>query len=292
MAIFAVVRAVHLASLMTVFGACAYILLLRSQAHTEIAAPGLRVFFASAATLALVTAIAGLGFVAGQMSGDWRGAFDPGALEAVITDTRFGQVFLGRIVGLIVLLVAWVFGSRSQIPLSMLLAAMLLGALALTSHAAASGGDASGIVRAANDMIHLLTGGFWLGGLLVLSALMRQHRNEPAKLLGPIRIFSTWGMYVVVILVVTGIANAFSILPINALSPPRGNYVELLLTKVGIASVMIVLAAVNRWHFAPALSEGGEARAPLSLSRSIGVEVALGLAVVCIAGYLGVMPPR
>lgn len=289
-AIFAVVRAVHLASLMTVFGAGAYSLLLRNRASGEIAPPDLRVFFASAAALALVTAIAGLGFVAGQMSGDWRSAFDAAALGAVLTDTRFGQLFLGRIVGLIVLLILWVFRGPSRIPLSVLIAALLLGALALTSHAAASG-NAFGIVRAANDMVHLLAGGFWLGGLLVLSTLMRQHRTEPAKLLGPIRIFSIWGTYVVAILVVTGIANAASILPIAALSPPRGNYVELLLTKIGIASVMIALAAMNRWRFAPALF-GGEAVGRRYLARSIGLEIALGLAVICLAGFLGLMSPR
>lgn len=291
-AIFALVRGVQLASLMAVFGAGAYLVLLRRQAATEIPLSGLGAFFTTAATLGLITAIAGLGFVAGQMSGDWRSAFDTGALATVITDTRFGHVFLARVIGLTILLLIWILGRPPRILISTALAALLLGALALTSHAAASGAPgASDLARAGNDMVHLLAGGFWLGGLVVLSTLMWRHGNAPTNLVEPVHIFSVWGTYVVVILVLSGVVNAASILPVATLSRPISAYVALLIAKVGVASVMIVLAAVNRWRFAPALY-GGEVRARQFLALGIGVEIVLGFAVVCIAGYLGHMPPR
>lgn len=99
-ALFAAVRAIHFASLMAIFGASAYLALLRSQLHIEMAAPAVRILFVSAATLAFFTAGVWLCLVAGQMSGDWHKALDPATLEAVATGTRFGEVFLGRLAGL------------------------------------------------------------------------------------------------------------------------------------------------------------------------------------------------
>jgi putative copper resistance protein D len=288
-AFFAAVRAIHFASLMAIFGAGAFLALLRSRLHIEVSAIAARILFATAATLALITAVAWLGLVAGQMSGDWHYALDPAALTAVVTGTRFGQVFLWRVGGLAVLWIACILKTPSQNLLPALLAAALLGALGLTSHAAASSGE-FGIVRAGNDAVHLLAGGFWLGGLLVLAMLMWRHREAPAALLGPLQLFSAWGTYAIAALVVTGVTNAASILPVAAVSV-RSFYARVLLSKVAIASVMIALAAVNRWRLVPAL-RSGEPGAPHDLARSIGAEIALGATVIAIAAWLGLMPPR
>lgn len=288
-ALFAAVRAIHFASLMAVCGAGAFLALLRSRLHMEVNTIAARILFASAATLALITAVAWLGLVAGQMSGDWRSALDPAALATVVTGTRFGQVFLWRIGGLAVLWIACILKTPSQNLLPALLAAVLLGALGLTSHAAASGSE-FGIVRAGNDAAHLLAGGFWLGGLLVLAMLMWRHRNAPAVLVGPLQLFSAWGTYAIAALVVTGVTNAASILPAAAISV-RGAYARALLSKVSIALVMIALAAVNRWRLVPAL-RGGEPGAPHALARSVGAEIALAAVVIAIAAWLGLMPPR
>jgi putative copper resistance protein D len=71
----------------------------------------------------------------------------------------------------------------------------------------------------------------------------------------------------------------------------HNSYFELLLVKVALASVMIGLAALNRWRFAPALRSGGE-RAMPRLSASVGSETALGFTIVAIVGLLGVMAPH
>ena len=288
-AIFAAVRAIHFASLMAIFGAGAFLALLRTRLYVAVSTIAARIMFATAGTLALITAVAWLGLVAGQMSGDWHGALDPAALAAVVTGTRFGQVFLWRIGGLAVLWIGCILKTPAQNLLPTLLAAVLLGALGLTSHAAASSGE-FGIVRAGNDATHLLAGGFWLGGLLVLAMLMARHRDAPAALLGLLELFSAWGTYAIAALVVSGITNAASILPVSALSM-HSAYARVLLAKVAIASVMIALAAVNRWRFVPDLRRG-EPGAPHDLARSVGVEIALGAAVVSIAAWLGLMPPR
>jgi putative copper resistance protein D len=255
---FATIRAIHFASLMSMFGAGAYLTLLRRRWHLDISATGLRLLFLGGASLAFVTAIVWLCLVAGQMSGDWSQALNPASIGAVASSTRFGQVFLVRLVGLVALWLICFRKGPSQNLLPVVLAALLLGSLGLTSHTAASSG-ALAAGRAANDAVHLLAGGFWVGGLIVLAMLMRRHRHNGAVLLEPLRLFSDWGMIVVAALVITGLINALSILPVSV-GTLRDAYAKVLLAKVALASVMIALAMLNRWGVTPSM-RGGDSKA-------------------------------
>ena len=286
---FAAVRALHFASLMAIFGAGSYLALLKSRLQLELPAAAVWPLFTGAAALAFVTAIVWFAFVAGQMSGDWHEALDPAALQTVAIHTRFGTIFLLRICGLVPLLMLCVLRKSSQNLIRVLIAALLLAALAVTSHAAASGAKFP-LLRAANDCIHLLAGGFWIGGLLVLITLMRRERHQPRALLAPLRLFSVWGTYAVAALVVSGVINAVMIVPAAAIAA-ASPYVSVLTAKILVASVMIALAIVNRWTLAPALRVD-----PLptnrALSRSVSAEIGLGAIVITIVGFLGLMPPH
>ena len=288
-ALLAAARAIHFASLMAIFGGSTYTALLRREGFWESPPKGTRVLFASAATLAIVTGILWFGLIAGQMSGSWQGSLDPATLEAAATATRFGHIFLGRFIGLLALWFVCTLGMRSQSLGISILAGLLLASLGPISHAAATGDDIAN-VGTINDAAHLLTAGFWLGGLVVLAMFLRRHWADPRSLLGALRLFSIVGTPAVAVLVLTGLINAVSILPVSEMSP-RNSYFDLLLVKIGLASVMIGLAALNRWHFAPALRTGGK-RAMRQLATSVGSEIVLGLAVLAIAGLLGLMPPH
>jgi copper resistance protein D len=214
---------------------------------------------------------------------------DPGTLQLAASATRFGQIFLGRFVGLVAL---WFFCIVRTKPHGLgfsVLAGFLLALLAPISHAAAAGGDIA-IMGAASDAAHLLTAGFWVGGLMILATLVPRSGGNPRTLLGPLRLFSIWGSFVVALLVLTGLINAISVLPASAMSF-RNAYFDLLSVKVGLALAMVALAALNRWQLAPALRNGGS-RAVGHLAASISAEVALGLTIVGIAGYLGVTAPH
>jgi putative copper resistance protein D len=288
-AFLAAARAIHFGSLMTIFGGSAYGALLRRAGLGGPPRKSVRVLFVIAASLAFVSGIVWLCLIAGQMSGDWRGSLDPSILRLAATGTRFGRIFLARLAGLAALWVLCVLGIRSEAAAVPVVSGLLLASLAPVSHAAAMGSDVA-IVGAANDAVHLLTAGFWVGGLLILAMLIPRHWAEPAALLGPLRIFSIWGSFVVALLVLTGLINAASILPIAALSP-RNPYFDLLVAKVGLASVMIGLAALNRWRFAPALRGCGE-KARQHLAVSVGGEIVLGFTVIAIAGLLGLTAPH
>lgn len=288
-ALLAAARAIHFASLMAIFGGSTYSVLLLRAGLWGSAAQATRILFVTAATLAVFSGIIWFCLIAGQMSGSWRGSLDPAILQLAAFDTRFGQIFLGRFIGLAALWLTCALGMRPHGLSIVILAGLLLGSLGPISHAAATGGDIA-IIGAVNDAAHLVTAGFWLGGLVVLAMVVRRHCADTVPLLGALRLFSIWGTGVVALLVVTGLINAISILPISEMS--LGNsYFDLLLVKVGLASVMIGLAALNRWHFAPALRNGGE-RALRNLGCSVGTEIALGFTVVALAGLLGLTAPH
>ena len=288
-ALLAVARAVHFASLMAIFGGSTYALLLRRAGLREPSAKSERASLAIAATLAVISAVTWFCLIAGQMSGDWRASIDPATLQLMASATRFGEIFVGRFIGLAVLWFMCVSRAPHQLSISTL-GGLLLVSLAPISHAAAAAGGDIAILGATNDAAHLLTAGFWLGGLIVLAMSVPLYRGNPIGLLGPLRLFSAWGTFVVALLVVTGLVNAVSILPLSMMSIHNA-YFRLLSVKVGFALAMVALAALNRWRFAPALQTDG-ARAGRHLAGSISMEIAFGISIVAIAGFLGVTAPH
>ena len=288
-ALLAAVRAVHLASLMSIFGASAYSMLLRRAGFREPPVRSTRIFLVVAATLALVSNVAWLSLVAGQMSGSWANSTDPSTLEMAASATRFGRIYVARLAGLAVL---WciIILKTPRPRLTSIVAGLLLASLAPVSHAAAAAGGEVAILGAANDALHLLTAGFWIGGLTILAMLIPQLWRSPKELLGPLRIFSVWGTLVVVLLVATGLINAASILPAPSMFGESA-YFGLLVVKVALASTMIALAALNRWRFAPAIrnERAGSVR---NLARSVRLELVIGITVIGIAASLGLVSPH
>ncbi len=288
-ALLAAARAIHFASLMAIFGGSAYALLLRRAGLGALPPERTRVLLTAAATLAILSGIVWFCLIAGQMSGSWQGSFDPATIGLAATATRFGHIFLVRFAGLAALCSMCALGTRSPGAFLPILAGLLLASLGPVSHAAATGSDIVSI-GALSDAAHLLTAGFWLGGLVLLAMLLRRHWADRASLLGALRLFSIWGTPTVAVLVISGLVNVISILPASEMSL-RNAYFDLLLVKVGLALVMIGLAALNRWRFGPALRTSGE-RAVSRLAASIGSEIVLGLAIVSIVGLLGLMSPH
>lgn len=288
-ALLAAARAIHFASLMAIFGGSTFALLLRRRGLGGSQLKSTGVLFTIAATLAIVSGIVWFCLIAGQMSGSWQGALDPNVIELAANATRFGQIFLARFAGLVLLWTMCALGLRWQRLAVPILAGLLLVSLGPVSHAAATGIDIVS-VGAISDAAHLLTAGFWLGGLIILAMFLQQHWADRERPLGALRLFSIWGTRAVAVLVFTGLINAISILPVSEMSLQQ-SYFDLLAVKVGLASVMVGLAALNRWRFVPAMRTGGK-EATRRLTLSVGGEIILGLVVVSIAGLLGLMAPH
>src|SRR6185312_9431633 len=194
------------------------------------------------------------------------------------TDTLFGQFFLGRIAAL--LGIGLLLALRRGKSLIVLLSALALLLPAATSHAAAASPAGFAAIGAITDAVHLLTAGFWIGGLAVLLLLFR--RAEPNMLLA-LSLFSDWAMVAVLLLVMTGLINGASIL-LGQEGKASLLYLAALGVKLVLVAGMIGLAVVNRFRLMPKDQE-------TPIARHAAMELTAGLVVVLVAGLLGQLQP-
>ena len=286
-------RFVHDASTLMLFGACLY----RAVLARSWPVPGLdhldrqlRRPLLIAALLALASAAALLLLVAGSMGEGWQDTIDPATVTAVLTATSFGQVWRWRL-GLALVLVLSVLlrcGRASGTTLG--LAAVLLASLALTGHAVRESGSA-GLLHRADDALHLLAAGAWLGGLLPLALLLRDAKGQAAGegVVVALRRFSGLGYVAVALVLVTGTLNA-AFLVGSAAALTGTLYGRVLLAKLALVAVMLGLALRNRFVLLP--REPADRTGSLRrLEHSVVVEIGVGAAILAVVSLLGTLPP-
>ena len=285
--LFAVTRALHFFSAMTLFGASAFGLLLRSRLQRGTGLP--RSFLALCAAVALLTTLLTLGFVADQMTGTADAIFDPALWGAVARDTLYGELALVRAaLFLMFLLCVWLRPDWT------LRAGTILGGAALvllgpTSHASRSVASQYVFLLAANDSVHLLAGGFWLGALVALLPATLAKPHDIPELLTRLRLFSVWGMAAVGVLVLAGTANAVAILDIQGMRWSE-TYLDWLAIKLVLAAVMIALALTNRFGLMPAIAKG-EKEAAENLRWTLFAELSCAALILLAVGILGLTAP-
>lgn len=219
-----------------------------------------------------------------------------GGIGKVLTDTRFGQISIVRVVLAILLAVnaGWTestaaHAGRRFVPA--ILAIGLLTSLAWIGHAGATPG-AAGQFHLAADALHLMAAGLWIGGLPPLAMLLACARRSKTPgcagiITTAVRRFSLLGIVCVSGLLATGIVNTVSLVgSIDSLL--RTDYGQLLLMKIGLFVAIIGIAAVNRFHLTPRLAM---ADAIGHLQRNSLAETALALAILVFVSALGTMPP-
>jgi putative copper resistance protein D len=204
------------------------------------------------------------------------GTLDVQAIIQTITATLFGQLFGLRMAALAALALVLKRGAR----LAVLLGLLALSLPAATSHAAAASPAGFTAIGGSLDAIHLITAGFWIGGLAVLLQLHR--RGEPNILLA-LSLFSEWAMIAVLLLVMTGLINAASIL-LGDTGAPSPVYLGVLATKLVLAAGMLGLAAMNRFRLMPQSRDQ-------TIARNAALELGAGVTVVLLAGVLGQLQP-
>lgn len=279
---FALIRALHFASLMGVFGASA---LLAQARRTGIDVARFRVALFMGSVVALVTAVLWLFFVSAEMGGG--GKFGLHVTYLVLRGTYFGDSFVQRAWLLVALCGLCLL--RDVQAVKAVIAGAALALLGWTSHAAAAGNPRYDDLRAGIDALHLLAAGFWLGGLVVLvPQVLAKPRNIP-RLTALLRLFSRWGAVSVAVLIVAGTLNAVAILDVPGMRW-SGTYVTLLAIKIVLAAVMVALALTNRFGVLPGL-ERGEAEASETIPLTVLAELGAALLIVLIVGFLGLEPP-
>lgn len=156
--------------------------------------------------------------------------------------------------------------------------------LAMTGHAATAPPEV--LMRPA-IFLHGLGVTFWIGALAPLVALVSK---SPAAALPIVNRFSRIAMPVVAILALTGLTLAIVQLEkLSALIETR--YGLILSIKLALVTLLLALAALNRFRLTPALVE--DRKAAVALKRSILLECVIALVILAVvAGWRFAPPPR
>jgi putative copper resistance protein D len=277
--VYAVVRALHFASLMGLFGAAALLFQMPATG------PAFRKAFLWAAWMAPACALVCLCFAAGEMTGDAASIADPKTIWSVATTTFYGHVFIARFALLIGLGVLCLRDGRYVAKAAV--SGVALALISLTSHAAASG--EAFVLHAVVDALHLLTAGFWVGGLVVLAREVLASPRDMPRLVGLLRTFSRWGAPSVAVLLAAGTANGVFILGAPGMQW-SASYVVLLAGKIVLAAVMVALALTNRLGVLPGL-ERGDRESDETIPLTVIAELSCAVAILAIVGFLGVISP-
>jgi copper resistance protein D len=276
----AIARAAYFIATMLLFGGLAMRQLMRARLP-HIAKVQLPVLFRTSLVVAAAAAVAWFALASAQMAGDANAALNPAVWKAAL-GTLFGMGFAARVAGL--LLASAALAMSRDVP-AILMTGVALMTPALSSHAAASSPAQFTAIGITVDALHLLTAGFWIGGLALLAALFAR-KIPKADMLLVLDLFSEWAMIAVLLLVMSGLINSALVL-LGEPGKIAPLYLGVLAGKLACVAAMLALAAMNRFRLMPDFSAGAQLR----LGRNVGVELGLGVFVAALAGLLGQLAP-
>ncbi|WP_454856026.1 copper homeostasis membrane protein CopD [Rhizobium binxianense] len=271
------------------WGACAYLRVLVPEDLRRETWARLGVLRKIAVACVAATTVAMLPLRAAIIGNGWRDALDPGTLSAVLLETTVGTAWLCQAAAAVLLLGAGILPGRFHMAATASASALVLASLAVTGHAAMNGGWL-GIAHQANDIVHLLAGGAWIGALLpvllILPHLKDRQRGSQART-ALIR-FSTAGHVAVALVILSGVANMLLILDGLPTNWTFG-YQRLLALKIRLVAAMTAIAVVNRYVFVPRMSRS--AGSPRALACGTVAEIVLALAVIGLVAWFGMLEP-
>jgi putative copper resistance protein D len=280
-------RFIHFTALMVLLGSTIACSLLAPQAFKPVLIRRLKWLWHSAVWMIMLSAILLLCAQAGIMGSGWRDAINPQIWLAVL-GTSFGSVWLWQILLSVVTVAVLLLKPRTLQSMLLILAAAQLILLAGVGHAAMREGFVGGIQRM-NHAVHLLSAGWWVGGLLPLLMCMRMARKprwQKAAITAMMR-FSRYGHMAVAAVLLSGLVNSLMILGWSL--PMESNYVRLLGVKVVFVAVMVIIALYNRYFLVPRFN-----RAPTATKQFIQLtwlEVILSVLVLLAVSVFATWEP-
>ncbi|PST22992.1 copper resistance protein CopD [Rhizobium sp. JAB6] len=283
-------RFLHDASLMLLWGACAYLSLLVPRALADTVWRMVAKPFLLIAAIAVLTVLAVLPVTTANIGNGWSDALDAGMIHDVIFKTTVGAAWQAQALAAIVMAGALLLPEKRCRYGLTLGAGLGLASLSLTGHASMLEGWLKQVHRA-NDILHVLAGGGWLGALVpLLSTLRLLGRPEcRAEAQLALRRFSNAGHVAVALVIVSGIVNTLLILkrlPTDWSSP----YQMLLAVKIALVAVMAVLAIINRYVFVPWIGRNHD-RALLALRLGSVAEIVIAIVVIALVAVFGMLEP-
>ncbi|MGY5800720.1 copper homeostasis membrane protein CopD [Rhizobium sp. LEGMi12c] len=283
-------RFLHDASLMLLWGACAYLSLLAPRILADTVWRMVARPFLLIAEIAVFTVLAALPVATANIGSGWSDALDVGMIHDVVFETTIGVAWQAQALAAIVIVCALLLPESWRRHGLALGAGLGLASLSLTGHASMLEGWVQQAHRA-NDVLHVLAGGGWLGALVplltILRLLGRPECRAEAQL--ALRRFSNAGHVAVALVILSGIVNTLLILkhlPTDWSSP----YQMLLAIKIALVAVMAVLAIVNRYVFVPWIGRK-PVRALLALRLGSITEIVISIVVIGLVAVFGMLEP-
>lgn len=234
--------------------------------------------------------VAGLVLMTRAMSGETQLAALWPHLQMMLLETDVGLAWALRMTALAIVVI------RPGLWPASLAGAIALASLAWSGHGAMDEGWLR-FWHVLSDILHLLAAGAWLGALLAL-VLMVSGRIGDTRLrliADAVKRFEWVGALIVLTVSVTGVMNYLFIVGPRLDGVLFGTYGLLLAIKVLAFAVMLVLAALNRFHLGPSLQQslrdGQHLIAANALRRSVVMELALALLIVALVAWLGTLSP-
>jgi len=288
-------RATQYAAAAIVLGLPAFMLYGRA-ALAGVETPWGRALIRPAAAVLLMATLAALVAQTAVMAGSLSEAVRLETLGFMITGTAIGAAYAARAaLALLVLLLTLALRPDRGLWASLIAPAVLVAAsFAWTGH----GGATEGAWRWPHlvaDVVHAIAALIWIGALAAFVALARRRRGGDAPVDGlaaALTGFAGVGTLAVTALVLSGLINTWVLVGPDALPALLSSQWGLLLTaKLTAFAGMLGLAALHRFRLAPALSAAATSTRLSRLRRSLAVEFALGLVVLCLVAAMGLFPP-
>ncbi|HKF96825.1 MAG TPA: CopD family protein [Steroidobacteraceae bacterium] len=239
--------------------------------------PALRRIGIFSALLAAIVLVAQYALEAARMGGEIGGALDP-ALQEMVLRSGSSVTLSWRVLGLFLIVAGLRRRGVEHTLTGVIGVVILLASFTFVGHTANS---AQRWLLSPVLLAHLCVVAFWFGALVPLY-LVSAH--EPAETSARVvERFSARALWLVPGLFAAGIVLAAGLLPdLAALRRPYG---LLLLAKVSGFCALMLLAALNRWRFGPAL-RSGEAAAGRRFRSVVAAEYALIVAVLCVTAVM------
>ncbi|CAK7057588.1 copper homeostasis membrane protein CopD [Providencia sp.] len=246
---------------------------------------------------AIITSLTTFGWLlaqAGLMGDGWEDSIDWAIWQGVL-GTSFGQIWRWQLLfAVILLLVLCIKSIKLRLNLVLLLSIVLLGLHAFIGHAAMTDG-VIGAFHRINQFIHLISAAYWFGGLwpFLICIQFLRHKQElvqgmDKQIISTMRLFSKIGHVAVVLVILTGVISAITILPEWPLAFSVSEYQSLLWFKIILVLGMVMLALINRYYIVPGLKHRGRLN---YLIINSWVELLLGtMAILAVAIFATYQP--
>ncbi|QBZ91522.1 copper resistance D family protein [Pseudomonas viciae] len=235
--------------------------------------------------------------MARAMSGiaDWAELWQH--IEMMVFETDVGWSWNLRIAALVLAGFAVMLNKRwpsASLALVLLGGAVALATLAWAGHGAMDEGERRNW-HFITDFLHLWAAGGWVGALAAFALLLHQAEPRLPVLARTLTGFETAGAVMVLVVGVTGVVNYLFIVGPNIEGLLDSTYGQLLALKLVLFAVMLVFAALNRFHLSPLLEQarqtGEHSVAVNALRRSMVLELCVAVVILGLVAWLGTLSP-